>query len=652
MSTLFSKENIKKIMWWLGGLTILVTAIEGIFFYSDQASPMLKALLIVQNSFQTFLMDSTIELTDAIEATPADAGLLQKLILYCYAVSQIAAPMVTATALYHTIELFLRRFKYRKKHRSGEPIIVFGYNEFSRNLILSADENYVPYLNPGRKLEQEEELEMLRNRVPMFQDPDEIKNVLGDVKNVILADTDIAADLAMLLDIKAKSRELSFNKDCRYHIFYDDPGDRWLSEKVCRTAVDSEDIDIEKTTDIEFFDLSEIAARKAVKALPFHTWQDQTGWKDKNFHMLLVGFGSMGKQILLKAMNQAVFASGSNMIFDVVDLQARRNSGLFFNQFRAGYVKRVEGEAWDEYIISSPESDGKLVIRLHEVDCRLVKFKRLLGSLIEPRRGEAYGPFTYGMICLSDNAASIQALMGIQDMIRDFNAQDEFPVCIRVSGGERESLFEHVKAAIPSCTCVAYDRNRITLEDILQDDRESAARMYNWMYNNVRFVSGEEASSAPEGASEKISEEKLLKEWLEMEVFQKDSSRALYEHKTVKEALIRSQGLEPLLLEATGENGSLLKRKGSRFALGSDEEFLEKLDRMPEIEELMKTEHRRWNYFMASQGWTSREGVAKKDPDRKLHPCMTDWEHLKQNKPDTCKYDLVTYLLAEYFAEN
>ena len=86
----------------------------------------------------------------------------------------------------------------------------------------------------------------------------------------------------------------------------------------------------------------------------------------------------------------------------------------------------------------------------------------------------------------------------------------------------------------------------------------------------------------------------------------------------------------------------------------TDEEFIEQVC-LPEqafAREMLKTEHRRWCYFIASIGWEPPEengrGV-RKDDRLRINPCIVPWDDLLLWQPDTVKYDLMP-LMAEYEA--
>ncbi len=642
-----TRSFLEKLTGFLVVFTLVFTILEGWDFYSDQEDIVLRSLLIFQNTFQAFLLNSTISLEDAIDSMSKNPSLFRHLVVYGYAVSQVTAPVVTAAALYRTIELFFRRYRKDRRPKTGEPVMVYGYNAFSRRMLLSAHGlGYRPYIVPGRKLTDEEELELLKHRIQIIEKVEEAGRELPLIRHFVLADEDIAADLSAFLAVQKKDRNLGLNPDCRFYIYYDDPGDRWLSEKVYLKAVEDDEYNVTRSTDIEFFDLSEIAARKATERAPMHAYQDRYGWDYKNFHMLIVGFGQMGQQLLMKALNQGVFCSGGDMTIDIVDHHARENSSLFFKQFRS----KVERPSPMEYVVRTPVGDGCLRIRMHEIEARFQEFRDCLEEV-----AAADNPFTYGIICLNDNAASIQALSVVQDLIRDAEGQKPFPVVMRLRGDAKENLFIQIEKALDFTYCIPFEQTNVTLDDIFRNDTELEARKYNWIYNEITFSEKQEDTGVKDNADTEadngipatmdvsVDAKTLRDSWLKMQVFQRDSSRALYDHKPVKDRLLAEEGIWEKLQEAIGPNGRLLSRRGNDLAMeGDDAQFLRKLEAEPEVLELIKTEHRRWDYYMISQGWRYAD---VKNPDRKENPCIADWERLCKVRPDTCKYDLIPFLL-------
>ena len=84
--------------------------------------------------------------------------------------------------------------------------------------------------------------------------------------------------------------------------------------------------------------------------------------------------------------------------------------------------------------------------------------------------------------------------------------------------------------------------------------------------------------------------------------------------------------------------------RGSWDYSGTEEEFAKRLSADPEAGALARTEHRRWCYFMISEGWRYEPG--KKNDLLKTNPCITTWDKLVETRDYMCKYDLMPYLEA------
>ena len=61
--------------------------------------------------------------------------------------------------------------------------------------------------------------------------------------------------------------------------------------------------------------------------------------------------------------------------------------------------------------------------------------------------------------------------------------------------------------------------------------------------------------------------------------------------------------------------------------------------RYPELLNIAITEHRRFNYYYASEGWGY--SIEAKRPDKRVHDCLCTWDDLKKNKPNMLIYDLI-----------
>ena len=76
------------------------------------------------------------------------------------------------------------------------------------------------------------------------------------------------------------------------------------------------------------------------------------------------------------------------------------------------------------------------------------------------------------------------------------------------------------------------------------------------------------------------------------------------------------------------------------------EVFIDQLEKYTFIKEMIRMEHRRWNYFSAVNGWGYiKQSHTQKDKEHKLHPCMSNYEILAKNHPEKVVYDLMPLLV-------
>lgn len=60
-------------------------------------------------------------------------------------------------------------------------------------------------------------------------------------------------------------------------------------------------------------------------------------------------------------------------------------------------------------------------------------------------------------------------------------------------------------------------------------------------------------------------------------------------------------------------------------------------------EDKIKIEHRRWNIYTIMTGYANEKGLKKKDPARKVHDCILNFDRLKERRSDTLPYDYIPW---------
>jgi hypothetical protein len=358
-----------------------------------------------------------------------------------------------------------------------------------------------------------------------------------------------------------------------------------------------------------------------------------------NVHMLLAGCGQLGQQVLYQTINQCVMHSESQVMIDIVDMDAAQIEDVIINKFNTDYLQEIPGQ--NGYCIKGDASDGELTIRFHALNTREKGFTKLLKLL------EKDGLFTYVAICLNDSDLCIQCMDELENYFQKsitFQKRTRKPpIAVRLEMDQRTAKYLHENQGTYS-NVVPFAENKkvLTLENIAKTETELKAQEYNWYYNCFyrqlprnardlvyRFVPQEMGDS---------ERKKIRRSWKKLDYFLEESNRNACLHQAVKSEVLEVQYGPKWLEKIFG------KKRGSELSID-----IRKMAKDPMVRELLRIEHRRWNYAQASCGWGYPSGrqqfEGEKDPDTRLHKCMTNWDRLKTEHPDKCIYDLIPYLI-------
>ena len=199
------------------------------------------------------------------------------------------------------------------------------------------------------------------------------------------------------------------------------------------------------------------------------------------------------------------------------------------------------------------------------------------------------------------------------------------PVVIRMKDSNNISKIYDEK----NLFTIEQNRDIFSYESLTDHYIVDEAKMFNHRYNvlydvineykkqgkvlNDEFMLKIEDVLSEEALSVESSQAKLNAAWHKMSIFDRESSIAQSLHQDIKKWLV-------------------CDKKAYTF---SDKEELERI------------EHRRWNIFMITHGF-KYEKADKKDLYARTHPCISKWEVLKVEKPDTLEYDFTPYYILRH----
>jgi hypothetical protein len=658
------KVRTNKALFVLAAVSFAVITIEGFLYYASYPDAFFRFLMILQNTIKAFTFKANISLENARSFMLTDPSPFKTVLGYLYMVCVFTAPYCTIATVYKVLE---RAFKFAFWLRGSEDdrhIVIFGYNDTVRQLLRSADgKRQRIHVVCDKDPSAEERYRLIRRKVRLHSfdlakaDEKEVDKLLKELEidkaeYVLLFDDSSIRNFSILQTLGGRNNRLAQGSKvfCRC----EDEGIGRLIESYYDTAGDGSN----RRFDFEIIDLPELQVRSMYRDAPLHSYwmngdeESRSKPEDWRVHLLILGFGKVGQQALLQAMNLGVTHSGNPIVIDVIDQEMEKNRALFLNHFSPGAIDPVGGDP-DVCTLDTEWADGQLTLRFHKMDVRYGAFRKLLSQLTEKPAGN----FTYVVSSIDQADTGIHCISELWRFLRatDRKHGKDVPILARMDSDLRlqrylkndaeGSLIEGVRVIRPP-------EDILTFSNLFGAETDSSAKQCNAYYAKMTFDAN--------GAVGPVTEKEVQASWNALTLFRRNANRAAAYHNTVlRDVLDCSLGeegkvavMQPLF---EGEDALIRWEDGKWHFTITDDEFIERVS-APENAfacEMLKMEHRRWCYYTASIGWeppAENGRDVRKDDRLRINPCIVPWDALLRYQPQTCKYDLMP-LMAEWEAE-
>lgn len=649
-------------------LTFLIVSFEG-FWYLDQYKSqfLLRVVLALQNSISVFTFAPIISASDMIDGLATLQTATGYILTYIYVIALFVAQLCTVTTLFFAFKELVVKFIFAKRalFSRKNPLVIFGYNEKVKYLLediynAKKEDRYDVTLVTDDELDDAEKDDLRKKGIQLFEldvldldENDTFYKKISNVKKMIIFETSAIRNFSIFTTLEKAITQFKNTPKC--YLYCEDAGIREIIEEYHKCGK------YEKRMDISIFNLAEIKVREIFKddekshslvVVPADLTKESYLENPSQFdvHLLIVGFGSVGEQVLLHALNQGVAHSQSRIWVDIVDNDAFTKDDFFMKRFHPEYM---EGSKNDEqtivYTISDKKADGELLIRFHNIDIRSKQFPKLLDTLIkDASKVDAKFQFTRVVACFKemDNLARC-----IVEMKKHLNKHNNSCIEMTVCAEMGDTLIEYFDTIVNdkiNVRAAGADKAALKVENIIDDTKENKAKKYSYTYNQLYDLLSKGALIEIQRPTEK----QLNENWLEQDYENKISNYMLSEHDVMKKAIIEKtypeQNYDELLLQKGGvlfdENGKFIE---SRFK----DEINKKENGF--VKEMLMMEHRRWNYFSALNGWSYiKQESSKKNPATKEHPCLSNFGILMNDHLDKVVYDLIPVLMRKYVEEN
>lgn len=627
------RKKYGPILWALAVAALIVATLEGWVYYAPYSHhPLFHLLLSAQNGFKAFLFSPTITLEQMLNSLTGVSP-LQQALGYAYGLAVFTAPLCTATALLLWAELAAQKLMNVWRTRKGTPILIFGWNETVRTLVngehADGTTQYRLHVLTSEPLSDEDELWLFRHgAVPHQMDLLSVSEERGEkllgqlplsrVERVLLLESSPTRNFSLYRMLTEDDSLLG--PDTKYYCLCEDDGTR----SVIEDAYDQRSKDCKnRAKSLTLFSLAEMKADSIFSPLrendgsfkPLHTVNTPDR---RDVHLLIAGFGSVGQQVLLQAINLGALGSQSRLYIDVVDLAANHRRDLFLNRFHSSVNACADD---NELLLKAPIADGELKIRFHQLNICGRSFARLLEQLDKEM------PLTYAAVCTKHADTGMHCIVELKKLT------GSFPIALRLENDLLAANYlKQSDGTFKEVFPIAVSDRLLRIANICDNERETRAEQFQKTYDAIKLLKpGEEPGEKSEKASPTVPK-----------MYQRRANILLFRHQAVKDAF---GPLDPAVWERCfGEDGTILQRLShNQYRLRHDTwaDTVAAINAEPAIRELAMTEHRRWCYVMAAQGWRLAQ---RKDENRLETPYLTTWDTLCQEHPESAIYDLIAYL--------
>ena len=643
-----SRSNTTRLIFLLAVLSFLIATAHGINYYQSY-EPFFKLLLVLQNSINAFGFKASVTIKDTVAFIKDNNSVISKGIAYAYCIAVFTAPYCTLSFIYKFLERILRFIIFFRRNKNCRHVVVFGYNSDVRSMLrndTSDPKKICVHIVTAEPIAQEEVYGLNKSgyvihTADVLKAPErELENLLEkthitDATNIILYENSTIRNFSLLqlfrLNEKDSEERIRLAEGAKVSCRCEDEGIGRLIAGYYNGAAGTDAF-----FDLELMGLPEMQIHKMYADHPLHTvYKDSdTPLKDWTVHLLVAGFGQLGQEAVIQAMNLGVVHKENRIVIDVIDSSIKAKKAVFLNQFSPETFDITDNKA----VMKSSAADGLLEINFFELNISHMNFYDMVRSKLET------DPYTYAVIALSNIDLAVNCAVQLEELFAEREIKS--PILMRMDTDRRLAGYITADNDVLDDVDLIDDRSVVITLDMIIDRRiDQSAKEYNHIYENISLLTADE-----EGAADN-SDKDPEQEWNRLRLFRRSSSKAAAYHDKVKDDILPKLAAESFadfsakLEELIGTDGKIMQYTGSAWRMrGSEEELLEAMKKDSFAYGLASLEHRRWCCYMASIGW--RYGDRKNDRFRR-NPCIVTQDKLMETRPEMCKYDLMS-IMARY----
>lgn len=585
-----NKKKYKRIV--LSVLLIFIFCIaffETQLYYKDTISnPLYLLFLSIMNGVRIFALRSTMDIFDIVQAEIENITLARRVLDNFYILCYFCAPLITVKYVTKFVNYLAKGRLSISALSRKERVLIVGYHAHVEHLakdIIHSNKRS----NKKRKLVilyKDEIPESKKNALQMsgvlfkeyskldYEKCEEREEILKwlcpkKIKHIILfeeKDMDNFSNYCFFLKCFEAEDYSGFiddiKMDCNYNLSQ--------VEQLIWNCFDKKKVGLKYS--MNTFSLPMLRAQSVLEKYQVYENMLDTQGEAKDIHLLIIGFGRMGRRFFKRAINQSVISQKNHIVVDIVEKDSEKTKW---------YLERLCKEYYnlkDNTVhIGSEVVEGDLQIRLHGFDINDIRFADCLERISEEN------PFTYIAICIDNPEESVNCMLHIEEYLQ--KREQSVPVLMRMDSGQQIKELESI-------------------------------------YNNLHLVPGDDEILTMENIRSEYLETVSVNIHKKDDASQRDKTQYAYQVESRKYRLLHYDAKREVverMTEADREHALEVFQSSGYTEKKQRNEFLRKIKEDKILQKLGVIEHRRWSYYMILNGWTYGE---VKDEDRKETPYL------------------------------
>jgi len=502
-------------------------------------------------------------------------------------IARFLAPLVLVVTLFKGFVFAARSHRHAFIHRSQSGhVVICGLGQKGLQLARQCREKkqwvIVIEKNPNNKLLSTCDDEGIYSRIGDATEPAVLKHARADhAKEIIIVTPEDETNLRIATEVRhLKLPEGSARPECFVHL-----ENIHLRERLQRVFKNETGKNV--GCNISFFDVYDGEARRILLELPL----DGKGIAKDDphlVHVVILGFGHMGRSLALRAAKMGHFANGKKLRISVID--------------------RTADKQREHFLFHYPilEKDSICRLTFHQAEAQSLTARRLIEGWAAEKN-----TLPHIFVCLDDNASAVEVGLRLQETLAD---RADSNLCVRVK--TRSSLASGLESSPrtgPRIIAFGMVEDACCDRAFRHEHNETMARTIHEHFVNQRTA----------GSIRRPENDPALQPWEKLREDLRESNRQQADHIAIN-----------------------LRAIGCKLVPASDADEAVNKFSSAEIELLARMEHERWNTERWLADW--HYGTPS-DKARRISENLVSWEELHDSIRDYDRnaVELIPTLVAE-----